>query len=82
MLGFEDGAPVSDSVVELDVDRSLCVLCGAPNDCVMAKRATGIAIDDPCWCVSEEFPKALSERATERDGGASCICLRCLEANR
>ena len=67
-------------IIDLDVDRSRCVLCGEPNDCVMERRARGEAVDDPCWCVARVFPVAVTERATARDDGASCICEACLDA--
>ncbi len=67
-------------IVDLDLDRSRCVLCGGPNACVMERRARGEQVDDPCWCVGRTFPSAITERASERDGGASCLCQACLEA--
>jgi hypothetical protein len=71
---------VSGRIVALDLDRSRCSLCGEPNACVLERRARGETVDDPCWCVGRIFPAALTERARERDGGASCICEVCLEA--
>ncbi|HEB90107.1 MAG TPA: hypothetical protein ENI85_11090 [Deltaproteobacteria bacterium] len=72
------------STVELEVDRSRCVLCGGPNECALARSSGGSAgaSKAPCWCVSERFPAALLDRAAARDGGASCICRRCLERGR
>ena len=72
------------SIVELEIDRSRCVLCGGPNECALA-RSSGESVGAskaPCWCVSESFPAALLERAAARDGGASCICRRCLERSQ
>lgn len=66
-------------IVDLEVDRSRCVFCGGPNACVMERRARGERVDEPCWCVSRVFPDSIMERATERDGGASCICEACLD---
>jgi hypothetical protein len=72
---------MSDSLVEIKIDRSRCVLCGEPNECALAEDdETDTA--EPCWCVSESFPVTLCESATDLDGGSSCICRRCLEKNR
>ena len=67
-------------IISVEVDRGLCVLCAGPNDCVMAKREAGEEAEDPCWCVGQSFPDALTKKANKVDGGASCICLSCLEA--
>jgi hypothetical protein len=34
--------------------------------------------DAPCWCLTAIFPKNLTTQATEKDGGAACICQSCL----
>jgi len=67
-------------IISVEVDRRLCVLCAGPNDCVMAKREAGEEAEDPCWCVAQSFPYALTKKANKVDGGASCICRSCLEA--
>ena len=71
---------MSGQIVDLELDRSRCVLCGGPNACVLERRARGETVDDPCWCVGRIFPARLTERASERDGGASCVCEACLDA--
>jgi len=70
---------MSGDTIQLEIDRSRCVLCGAPNECVMARRSAGEDVADPCWCVERSFPEAITKLASERDGGASCICASCLE---
>ena len=70
---------MSGQVVDLDVDRSRCVLCGGPNACVMERRAKGEQVDDPCWCVARVFSAEVLDRANARDEGASCICEACLD---
>ncbi|MBK7949877.1 MAG: cysteine-rich CWC family protein [Deltaproteobacteria bacterium] len=58
-----------------------CVLCGAPNDCAQAAKGdatAGSGPAEPCWCVGRSFPSALLARATAADGGAACVCRRCL----
>ena len=54
---------MSGQVVDLDVDRSRCALCGGPNACVMERRAKGEEVDDPCWCVARVFPADVRDRA-------------------
>ena len=71
---------MSPQLVDLEVDRSRCVLCGGPNACVIERRARGEVVDDPCWCVSRVFPANVTERANALDGGARCICETCLDA--
>ena len=74
----------------ITVDRSRCVLCGRPNECVLARREAQErdGSDSPqsstesCWCVAEVFPESLTLRASDRDGGESCICRACLEQAR
>ena len=46
----------------------------------MAKREAGEEAEDPCWCVAQSFPDALTKKADKVDGGASCICRSCLKA--
>jgi len=47
-------------------------------------RAAGDAAardgEAPCWCVARAFPSSLLRRADARDGGAACVCARCLDA--
>lgn len=78
---------MSGAEARLVVDRSRCVLCGGPNDCALARREAAVASDarsrnapeQTCWCVGRVFPESLTRRATQRDGGARCVCLACLE---
>jgi hypothetical protein len=79
--------------IRITRDRSRCVLCGGPNECVMARpsgdapAARGASPPDestasePCWCVDRVFPGGLTQAAIESDGGASCICRSCLEGS-
>ena len=71
---------MSPQLVDLEVDRSRCSICGEPNACVIERRAKGETVDDPCWCVSRIFPAELTTRARAKDEGASCICEACLDA--
>ncbi len=65
--------------VLLAIDAARCSLCGAPNECALARdEADGEGA--PCWCVERLFPDALLARARARDGGKACICRRCLDA--
>jgi hypothetical protein len=57
-----------------------CSLCGGPNECARAlgnPRAPDSG--ERCWCFERRFPTSLLVRASERDGGAACICQRCLD---
>ena len=73
------------SEISLSIDRSRCVLCGGPNECALARDAVSdgesreVETAEPCWCVGQVFPETLTEGATARDGGASCICRSCLD---
>jgi hypothetical protein len=71
---------MSRSRIEIKIDRSRCVLCGELNDCALARD--GADADEPCWCVDESFPVSLRARATDQDGGDSCICRACLAKDR
>jgi hypothetical protein len=68
---------MSDVRLTIEVDRSLCVLCGGPNDCVLA-RGDGKS-DERCWCVGKTFTADLLAKATAKDDGASCVCRKCLD---
>jgi hypothetical protein len=86
---------MSDDVVRLTIDPGRCVLCGGPNDCLLARDeardeagarsgdARGHAErpdrEEACWCVGRVFPESLQARATAHDGGARCICRACLD---
>jgi hypothetical protein len=71
---------MSDSTIRVSVDRSRCVICGGPNECALAGAdGKGDKSDARCWCVEESFPMPLLDTANAKDGGASCICRRCLE---
>ena len=57
-------------------DMTLCPLCGQSNNCAMEiEKSTGQK-QEPCWCVSVEFPKELLARLPE--GAAGCICNQCV----
>ncbi len=73
-----------ERIVEIEIDRSRCALCGGPNDCALAARTSGDPADPkeaPCWCVDHVFPEALTRAATAKDGGGACVCRACLERN-
>jgi len=71
---------MSGSQVGITIDRSRCALCGEPNECALAQD--GVESDKPCWCVGESFSASLRARATDEDGGGSCICRDCLAKDR
>ncbi len=58
------------------MDMTLCPLCSQPNNCAMEiEKSTGQK-QEPCWCVSVEFPKELLAQLP-RDA-AGCICNQCV----
>ena len=62
------------------LDASLRVRCGEPNDCALA-RGEGDAAE-PCWCVSETFPRQLVESVSLESGRERCLCRDCLRRGR
>jgi hypothetical protein len=57
-------------------DMSLCPLCGQSNNCAMEKEKLTQQKQDPCWCVSVEFPKQLLAQLPKDALG--CICNKCV----
>jgi hypothetical protein len=53
-----------------------CPLCGASNDCAVARG------EDTCWCFDEIFPPNLLERVPEPDRGKVCVCRNCVSAEQ
>ena len=61
------------------IDMTLCPLCGHSNNCVMEIEKSIGQEQEPCWCVSEEFPDQLLAKLQKDTLG--CICNKCfLEA--
>lgn len=59
------------------LEMTLCPICGQPNNCAMEiEKSTGQK-QDPCWCVSEDFPKELLAKLPE--AAVSCICNHCVK---
>ena len=57
-------------------DMTLCPLCGQSNNCAMEiEKSTGQK-QEPCWCVSVEFPKELLAQLPKESAG--CICNQCV----
>jgi Cysteine-rich CWC len=61
-------------------DKSLCVVCGEPNECALERE--GGAGDDACWCVSEVFPRPLVAWLAEEKDQQRCLCRNCLARHR
>ena len=57
------------------MDRSICPLCGMPNDCHMENGK------DPanCWCKDTLFPEGLLLMVPEKKKRNACICRSCVE---
>jgi len=60
------------------MDRSICPLCGQPNDCYMENGK------DPrnCWCKDVTFPEGLLLLVPEEARRQACICRSCAEKYR
>lgn len=57
------------------MNRSICPLCGEPNDCYMENGK------DPsiCWCKGVTFPDELLLLVPEESIRQACICRSCVE---
>ncbi len=57
------------------MDRSICPLCGEPNDCFAENGK------DPknCWCLDVTFPEGLLLLVPEESSRQACICKSCVE---
>ncbi|MGW8220667.1 MAG: cysteine-rich CWC family protein [Syntrophobacteria bacterium] len=58
------------------VDKSICPICGKPNDCLLAKESR--QSDEDCWCRFEHFPEDLLKLVPADKNGQACICRDCL----
>jgi hypothetical protein len=63
----ERAAVMSDSTL----DHSLCPLCGAPNECGMARSASD------CWCFGAKIRGGALELLPEAARGTVCVCGSC-----
>ena len=59
------------------LDMTLCPLCGQPNNCAMELEKSTGKKQEPCWCVSVEFPKELLAQLPK--DAAGCICNECVK---
>ena len=59
-------------------DMTLCPLCGQPNNCATEIEKSKGQNQEPCWCVSMEFPKELLAQLPY--DAAGCICTKCVLA--
>jgi hypothetical protein len=51
--------------------RTLCPICGGPNDCGLAAGKT------TCWCFGAEIPAAALARVPDAARDQRCICPAC-----
>ena len=58
------------------LDMTLCPICGQPNNCAMEIEKSTAHKQEPCWCVSLEFPKELLTKLPS--GAEACICNQCV----
>ena len=66
---------LSSEMTNLPV-MTLCPLCSQPNKCAMEIEKTTAQKQEPCWCVSVEFPKELLAQLPKDSAG--CICNKCV----
>jgi len=57
-------------------DMTLCPLCAQPNNCAAEIEKSTSQKQEPCWCVSVEFPKELLAQLPK--DAAGCICNKCV----
>ena len=58
----------------MKVDKSICPICGRPNNCAYEKGLS----HGSCWCEKIEVPKGLREQISESLRGKACICKECV----
>jgi hypothetical protein len=54
-----------------EIDPALCPLCGAANDCGMARG------QETCWCFDATISSRALERVPEAAKGVACVCKAC-----
>ena len=59
------------------LDMTLCPLCGQPNNCAMELEKSTGKKQEPCWCVSVDFPRELLAQLPK--DAAGCICNECVK---
>jgi hypothetical protein len=58
------------------IDKSICPICGKPNDCLLAEENR--QSDEDCWCRFEHFSEDLFKLVPSNKKGQACICRDCL----
>ena len=58
----------------MEVNKSICPICGKPNNCGYEKGLS----HGSCWCEKIEVPKGLREQIPESLRGKACICKECV----
>ena len=59
------------------VDKSICPLCGKPNDCLLAKENP--KDEEDCWCRFEYFSEDLLKLVPADKKGQACVCRECVQ---
>ncbi len=66
----------------IDLNKSLCPLCGNINQCAMEiEKLTG-AKQAACWCVGIDFSADLLSQLPASAQGQACICAVCAAKGR
>ena len=58
----------------MKVDKSICPICGNPNNCGYENGLT----HEGCWCEKIKVPKELREQIPAEVRGKACICKKCI----
>ena len=90
LFAFRDPFPLSLPCGQPEVPKHVaqaklcCPVCGAPNECVVAKKQCGEELDDDvCWCGTKVFPPALIQEVKVLCGASAegrCLCKACVTA--
>jgi len=66
--------PLPDAPAGVPLLHPTCPLCGAPNDCAVARCGR---FDAECWCSRVTVSHASLARVPEPHRRRSCLCARC-----
>lgn len=69
--------PENKDVIDVQLARDSCPLCGALNQCQSEIAQECRA--EHCWCYAQSFPAELLAQLPEGERGQRCICQGCLE---
>lgn len=65
------------SDLSVDLNKSLCPLCGKVNKCAIEIEKLTKVKQAACWCVSKDFSADLLAGVPVSAQGQACICPDC-----